>query len=133
LGIITGSTSEKYVIRKSGKYHMVITDENGCINSSEVFNAVFSDIITSKYEGFRYSIIPNPNTGQFTFRIDSNPEKEVTLKLVNTLGQVIEIRDVKSAGVNHKEQFDVSYLSKGMYFLIISSERFQSGEKIVIQ
>jgi hypothetical protein len=132
-GIIPGATQSEFTINKSDIYHLVIMDDNGCTNTSGVVSAVYSEIMTRKSGEFRYSIIPNPNPGQFTFRIDSNPGKEFTLKLVNTFGQVIEMRAVKSVGINHTEQFDMSCLSKGMYYLNISSERYQAGEKIVVQ
>jgi hypothetical protein len=132
-GVITGATSEKYIISKSGKYRMVITDENGCTNTSDVFTAVYSAVKVSKFEDFKYSIIPNPNKGQFVFRIDSGTKKDLTLKLLNALGQVIEIRPVKSAGINHSEEFNVSYLSKGIYYLVISSAEYQKSEKILIR
>jgi hypothetical protein len=132
-GVITGATTEKYVISKSGKYHMVITDENGCTNTSEVFNAIYSGVSARKIEEFRYSIIPNPATSQFNFRIDANPPAEMKLKLINPVGQVIEERRVRVAIVNHVEQFNVSRLSKGIYLLIISSDQKYACEKIVIQ
>jgi Secretion system C-terminal sorting domain len=132
-GLIAGATTDMYVIRKSGKYHMVIKDENGCTNTSEVYNVIYSDVRINAYENFKYSIIPNPNIGQFTFRIDSDPGKGLILKLLNPLGQVIEIRPVKSVGINHMEQFNVSYLSKGIYFLNISSEQNLKTEKIIVQ
>jgi hypothetical protein len=90
-----------------------------------------TEIIREK--SFRYSIIPNPNRGKFIFRIDSNFVEDLTVKLSNPLGQVIETRSVKSTGINCTEQFNVMYLSKGVYFLVISSGDFQKSEKIVIQ
>jgi hypothetical protein len=132
-GVIPGATTEKYVISNNGKYHMVIMDENGCTNTSEVFDAVYSEVSARKIEEFRYSIIPNPATSQFNFRIDANPPAELTLKFINPVGQVIENRFVKSAAVNHSEQFNVYHLSKGIYLLIISSDRKFACEKIVFQ
>jgi len=132
-GIIPGATQSKYVINKSGKYYLVITDDNGCTNTSEVINAIHSDVNADLYVDLKYSIIPNPNTGQFTLRIDSNPLGDITLKLVNPIGQTIETRSVISAAINHTELFNISFLSKGIYYLIIASERYQSGEKIIVQ
>jgi hypothetical protein len=130
---IIGATTDPYVISKSGKYYMVITDENGCSNTSEVINAMVSDVKISKYEEFRYSIIPNPNRGEFTFRIEEAQTGNLTLKLLNPLGQVVGVRQVKHVVPNHSEQFDVSFLSKGAYFLVISSEKIQKTEKIIVQ
>jgi hypothetical protein len=131
--IIAGATGNRHIISKSGKFHLVVTDENGCTNTSATISVIWSGTKGFITEDFKYSIIPNPNTGQFTFRIDSNPGKDIILKLVDPVGQVIEIRPVKLASVNHTEQFDVSHLSKGIYLLVVSSESFQTGDKIVVQ
>jgi hypothetical protein len=130
-GMIAGATGRTYVISKSWKYHLVITDEIGCTNTSESISAIWSDAKITESGEFRYSIIPNPNRGQFIFRIDSGSGNEITLHLFNPLGQTIETRRMKQAGCNHSEQFDVSYLSKGMYYLVISAEKMIRTEKIV--
>ncbi|NQU84737.1 MAG: HYR domain-containing protein [Mariniphaga sp.] len=89
--------------------------------------------VTVTLNVFQYSIIPNPNRGIFSFRIDSNPEPELTLKLINVIGQVIETRTIVSSVVNHTEWFNVPHLSKGIYLLEISSDEFHKCEKIEIQ
>jgi len=95
--------------------------------------AIYTSANKLAIDDFGYSIIPNPNKGKFTFRIDSDLNEEISLKLVNTIGQIIEIREVNSAVIKHVEQFDVSHLSKGIYHLVISSEKYQKSEKIVVQ
>jgi hypothetical protein len=131
--IIPGANSRKYIIQKGGKYRLVITDDNGCKNTSDLINAIHSEVKISKSVDFKYSIIPNPNTGKFTFRVNSNPDRELILKLINPVRQVVDIRRIQSTGINHTEQFDFSRLSKGIYYLIISSDRHHAAEKIVIQ
>ena len=132
-GDINGATDKEYTIAKSGEYYLVITDENGCTDTSAIVNAIYTSANKLAIDDFVYSIIPNPNTGKFTFRIDSDFNEEISLKLVNTIGQIIEIREVNSAVINHVEQFDVSHLSKGIYHLVISSEKYHKSEKIVVQ
>jgi hypothetical protein len=82
---------------------------------------------------FSYSIIPNPNNGQFVFRLKSDYKKSFNLQLVNPLGQTIEIRHVKPAGINYTENFDTRSLSKGIYMLIISNDLSSVSEKIIVQ
>jgi len=45
------------------------------------------------------------------------------LKLIDSLGQIIEQREIKNPIVNQMEYFDVSYLSGGIYHLIVSDEK----------
>jgi hypothetical protein len=86
-----------------------------------------------KMDNKKTMVFPNPNTGKFTLWIDSTPVEDLTLKLLNTVGQVVEVRTVKPASINQTELFDVSYLSKGIYHLVITSDKFQKSEKIVVQ
>ena len=132
-GEIPGASNKQYIISKSGIYYLVIKDNNGCTNTSNPFQVVYSTIQSTSIDNFKYSIIPNPNIGKFIFMIDSKPEGELTLKLINTIGQVFEIRELKSTEFNHIEQFDISHLSKGIYYLVISTNKYQKSEKIVLQ
>jgi len=84
-------------------------------------------------EEFSFSIIPNPNNGIFNFRINSNPPERLMIKLINSLGQVILIRCINTPAINQFEQFDVSHLNEGIYHLVISSDKYQRSEKIVVQ
>ncbi|NQU86049.1 MAG: T9SS type A sorting domain-containing protein [Mariniphaga sp.] len=93
-------------------------------------STVFSDVLPAK---FNYSIIPNPNNGVFSIRFDTNLKKKISLKLVNSLGQIIETRNVKAVTFDRTKQFNVSHLSKGFYYLDISFEEFHRSEKIVVQ
>jgi hypothetical protein len=131
--MIPGANERKFIIQQSGKYRLLIMDDNGCKNTSDLISAIHSDVISRQFKDFRYSIIPNPNSGIFTFRTDSYPKQEFTLKLLNSTGQVIEIRPVISEGVNHIERFDVSHLGKGFYLLFISTEKHQACKMIVFQ
>jgi len=132
-GEIDGEINQKCIIKKSGEYYLIVTDNNGCTITSAVVNVVYTSINSTLSDNFKYSIIPNPNRGKFTFRVDSNILDDLTLKLVNAIGQTVEVREVASTVINHSEQFDVSHLSKGIYYLVISSDQFQRSEKIVVQ
>lgn len=85
-----------------------------------------------KLNDFAYSIMLNPNSGEFNFRIDSNPSEKFNIKLINGLGQVIEIRDIENPVINQIEYFNVSHLSKGVYHFVIMTDNYQANRKIVI-
>jgi hypothetical protein len=82
---------------------------------------------------FYYSIFPNPTNGIINFRFESNPPKTLCIKLINCLGQAIETRNIDFQAYNQIEQFNLPFLSKGIYLFIISSEKEYISEKIVIQ
>ena len=127
-GAILG-TNNDFVIDKSGEYHLVVTDDNSCNQTSESIYVVKTGIDTQFKSDFKYNIFPNPNTGIFSFRIDSNPLDKLTLRLINSIGQTIEVRQAE----NVTEDFDISHLSKGVYHLVISSDDYQKSEKIMVR
>ncbi len=132
-GEISGATNQEFVINQSGNYYLEATNENGCCYSSDTFYVRYSVLDEIVQNDFSYSVMPNPNRGVFTFRIDSNPPEKLSVKLINGLGQVMEIREIKNPEVNQTEQFNVSYLSKGIYHFIIYSDNFWEERKIVVQ
>jgi hypothetical protein len=132
-GYINGATNNQFIITKSGEYYLEVVDQNGCTQVSNPINAHYSSVYLTSSGNFKYSFIPNPNQGKFTFRVDSEIKEQLVLKLLNPLGQVIEVRQVKQLYPNHTEQFDVSHLSKGIYFLNISTGDILRSEEIIVQ
>lgn len=132
-GEIAGETSKECIINKSGDYYLIVIDENGCTNTSDVISVIKTDVIEIAESTVSYSIIPNPNKGKFSFKIDCDICNDIELKLIDASGRIIEERLIKTPITGHQEQFDISYLSKGIYHLLISSEGNNTSRKIVIQ
>jgi len=131
-GDIPGATSREWVITHSGTYTLVVTGENGCHHVSEPVQVIHS-ANRDLAKNLKYAVVPNPNQGKFIFRVESGPFRNVTLKLMSATGQVIEERAVRYAPANYTEEFTVSNVSKGIYFLVIASDEFRKTEKIIIQ
>ena len=49
------------------------------------------------------------------------------------MGQIVETRELELMEINNTQEFDVSHLNKGIYYLVISSNTFQKSEKILVQ
>ncbi|NQU85300.1 MAG: right-handed parallel beta-helix repeat-containing protein, partial [Mariniphaga sp.] len=126
---IDGATSKTYTYTQDGNYFLEAT-KNGCTYSSELINT--PAIRLEKYD-FSNSIMPNPNRGEFSFRIDSNPPEKLSVKLINGLGQVMEVREIEYPVANQIEHFNVSHLSKGIYHFVVTNEKNVTSQKIIIQ
>ncbi len=131
-GDIPGANNPEYVINCSGTYTLVVTGENGCQHVSEPVQVIHS-ASPDLTENLKYAVIPNPNKGNFIFRVESGRINDLTLKLMSATGQVIEERTVRYAPANHSEEFAVSHVSKGIYFLVVASDNLRKTEKIIIQ
>ena len=132
-GSIDGATNKTFTINKRDTYYLEATNKNGCAYKSDGIYVILDFTDEIKKVEFGYTIMPNPNRGEFNFRIDTNPPENLTVKLINGLWQVMEVREITYPALNHTELFDVSHLSKGIYYLIILSDNYQRSEKIVVQ
>jgi hypothetical protein len=132
-GEIPGATHSGYIIPKSGQYHLVVTDVNGCSVSSANLNLVYSAINATLAKELRPRVIPNPNSGEFIVRMDTPLPDEGILTLINASGQPVETRTINSNQTNTDEYFDIPHLPKGMYFMQIITKTHLITEKIIVQ
>lgn len=130
---IISANSSEYIISESGEYSLKITDNNGCSSISKPVNVVFSSGSKIGLNDFEYSIVPNPNNGMFNFRVDSNPPTRILLNFLNNTGQIIITRLLKEAKINYTEQFNISHLAKGIYFLQIEFNNTVKTEKVILK
>ena len=76
-----------------------------------------------------YSVLPNPNNGNFTISFKNNSNIVSSIKLMDITGKVVyETRD------NIKEQVNIRLdnINEGMYFLMVEKNETKSVEKIII-
>lgn len=91
----------------------------------------------SNFSDFRFSIYPNPGTGQFIINC-IHPGENPEISIFNISGQqvfsqknIVNNNNVQGSLLN--TNIDVSYLPKGMYILKYSSSTLLKTEKIIIQ
>jgi hypothetical protein len=107
-------------------------DEDGNIIYSGKINNIESDTVTNSvidpavaYEGMLdvVSVYPNPNSGDFTMTYATGSYKSISVKIVNSKGQLISTREIhpKYPGL-HEEKFFENNLHEGVYHIIIESD-----------
>ena len=110
-------TTDSNCTARSAKYTIIVGD--GCVTSVEE--------IAFKEE---FGIYPNPVNEELTITHQSAQSFEGDIELRSAEGQLIEIfRDVTFGALERK--IDMSNLSKGVYFIKVSSEVGTFVEKIV--
>jgi hypothetical protein len=132
-GKIEGAKSNRFIISKSGKYYLEVLDGNSCYNTSATASVIFSNNRDMEFSGLRFSVVPNPCREEFLFRLDSARDKEIMLRLVTPLGQLISVKTIGHQFSEQSVQFNVAHLSRGIYYLIIINEKNQKTEKIIVQ
>lgn len=107
-------------------------DEDGNIIYSGKINNIESDTVTHSvidpalgYKGMLdvVSVYPNPNTGDFTMTYATGSYASISVKIVNSKGQLVSTREIlpKYPGL-HEEKFFENNLHEGVYHIIIESD-----------
>ena len=78
-------------------------------------------------------VFPNPNEGQFTLVFDNVFAEDVSIELVNTVGQVFDSRSVFIDDNNQEVYFDMNSLQAGAYFVLITTKNSRIVKQIVVK
>lgn len=127
---ITGATGQNYTATQNGNYTVVVT-QNGC--SSSASTAV--NISGVGIEGYTtlgmLKVYPNPANEQLNVILIMNENSNVTIRLINTLGQTVYSLQENNIQQMQKS-IETANFSRGVYFLELSNENGRVLEKIIL-
>ncbi len=119
---IPGASASIYNAMATGDYFVVVSDGNGCTDTSDNYHFVTTGITTAAGSGIAVNIYPNPVNN--TVNIDA--PVTVSVKVLAADGKIIlEAREAKS--------LDVSRLAEGLYMIMVYNQDGQllKAQKIV--
>jgi len=110
------------------------TDPNFCTGTA-------TDIITvTQFIGINdldysknFTIFPNPSAGKFTLKIQAVPGNYATVQIYNTLNETIYQENKIQIGNGLEKVVDLNGFSKGIYFLRVSCDTFDTMRKILVR
>ncbi|HNW89428.1 MAG TPA: C10 family peptidase [Bacteroidales bacterium] len=79
------------------------------------------------------SISPNPASDKVNIMASVAKSASINLAIFNNLGSAVFSKQASAENGLIDETIDVSHLSKGLYFLKLSSEKFNSTQKLIIR
>ena len=127
--IIAGSTASQVTVLQAGNYKVEVTDNKGCKNISDNFNAVVTGLNDVEVLGYKISIFPNPV--QDVVNIAVKPGNSITKKFSITLtdmyGRTLAVSELKD-GLN---RISLSQYSQGHYFITIRSGNTVKSIKVL--
>jgi len=91
---------------------------------------IYKGLVTADEDG-SVNIQPNPNDGQFTFSFRNAEAMDVTIEILNTLGQSVFNETVRELEGTYRREMDISTMSNGIYYLKIKRGDSTSVHKIV--
>lgn len=117
--VISGATSQNYTAAINGSYAVEVT-LNGCTDTSACVNMTTVGI--QQINVINMSISPNPVKNVLNINAE---EKINKLSIYNINGSLVQHYE------NGNNSIDVSYLTKGMYILVVQSEKGISQNKFI--
>lgn len=78
------------------------------------------------------SLYPNPSNGLFTITLDEIKGEEVSIKIVNSLGLIVDEQKVFVITSPYKKDLDISNHTKGIYYVTIESKKNKIVKPILL-
>jgi hypothetical protein len=120
--LLTGDSSQSLTITQAGTYSVIVTDVNGCSDTSAAFN-VNSVNIFDEISAVGAILYPNPGSGEFTLEFQNEAVRE--LEITDAIGRSI----LRPVIVERRGQFTIENAANGIYFLIIRSNEVAGSIK----
>lgn len=98
-------------------------------------NAIASDLlnvgITNTTVDENYSVFPNPFEDEISIKMHNQGMKTVAINIKNVLGQTVFTQQANDFIMNQIHSINLSFLSKGIYFLEVNMDSTRIVKKIV--
>jgi len=112
-------------------YTVTYTTEGPCPDSQDVAVEITSSLgINDENLSKNLELYPNPNKGLFSIMYSGKDLLE-QLNVYDVTGKHIKI--INMSNFNNTQEYDISYLSKGMYFIIIKTANATTIKKMLLQ
>lgn len=110
------------------------TDPNFCENSAEDNITVTPYTrVQSVFDKEGVIIYPNPNTGSFMLRLNIGSHQNVSINVFDAMNKQVYKADNKSIDNGNELSFNLEDYSEGVYFIRITSSKFNYIEKLIIK
>lgn len=127
---ISGATGQSYTATQNGNYSVVVT-QNNCSSPPSTIVTI-SGVGIDDYTALgQLKVYPNPANEQLNVILIMNENSDVTIRLINTLGQTVYA--VQENNIQQMQKsIETANFSRGIYFLELSNENGRVLEKIIL-
>jgi len=77
------------------------------------------------------SVYPNPSRGEFTTSFEAAKTDNYTVKITNTLGQVVYQEELANFAGTYSKKMDIGSYGEGVYLLVISNGQNENVKKVI--
>lgn len=128
---ISGETNQSYTPSASGDYAVIISD-GACSDTSNCINVVVTEIVYEA-EIDKISIYPNPTNGLVTIAIKNANIETLIISVVDIQGKEVFASRESNIATNYNKLINLEGLSKGMYYIKLSTGADVKIQKLIVQ
>jgi len=122
---LAGEMAQSYSATANGNYAVVITDINGCVDTSSCVAVTTTGLADATANTVSVSAYPNPNSGSFVIKSNAGG----IYRIVNELGQIVQTIQLNAA---NDFSWSIDNLNNGVYFISGFSEKAAFSKKIIV-
>lgn len=120
---ITGATSQTFTPDVDGDYAVII-ENNGCLDTTDCYTV--AGVGLNDNSTVEFSIYPNPTNGIVNIIFSHLTDSDI--EVYNATGSLVFSTKVQDTNM----EIDLSYLTPGMYHILIVGEHKVSTQKLII-
>ena len=109
-------------------YRLKQVDYDGRVTYSKTIS-----VTMEQFNNLTFNIYPIPAKDILNYQFSIGQNALINISLVNVLGNVVMNEKIKTTKGNNNLKLNVSGLSQGMYFFILSNQEFQLQAKFIKQ
>jgi len=128
----TSQTNPTHHYAADGPYTVSLVAINACGKDSVTQQVNISWYSVDEYNSNFITCTPNPSNGNINISFNDASINKFSLKLYSVTGEMIYDKNFTNNGI-FNNQFDFSYLSKGIYFLKLETQKQNYYKKLIIK
>lgn len=130
---VAGETGQKTKLRQSGAYKVVVTDANGCAQTSNIINHVVTALppeVVAKE--INLTVSPNPNNGKFQLRFEVKNRAPLNIDILTASGQKVFTESTPNFNGVYSKEINIGKPSSAYYLLKIEHNKKTYTQKVII-
>lgn len=125
---LTGENNDSLDITDNGNYEVVVTDQYGCSDTSQVI-AVTDLGIANPAQGLGMKLYPNPATESVNLFINIDLTIGANMRIIDQLGRIVVSQQI----TQQSTLLDASTMSSGIYLVVIDYDGWQVTRKLEVR
>ena len=115
-------------------FYVTAIDQNNCFSYDEHQVSLWLTSIDENINNkLNAQISPNPSNGTFILNITNAQKENVLMEVLNAEGKVVFSEKIRNNSQEISKNFDLTNLSKGIYFVRLTAGSSNTVQKLIIQ